>query len=193
MKKNSSIVLGFLLLVLMASLYRIMPGRPYGFAPQIAMALFAGSIIKDKKYAFLLPLFSMLFSDVLYEVLFQFKVSSMPGFYGGQLSNYILFIALTVVGFKIKQTNPIQIIAGSLAGATLYFGLSNLLVWAGSGLDINNIPYPKNLSGLLTCYAAAIPFYKMSIYATLFFNAILFGGYYLINSFYIQKPVLAKI
>ena len=129
MKKNSSILLGFLLLVLMASLYRIMPGRPYGFAPQIAMALFAGSIIKDKKYAFLLPLFSMLFSDVLYEILFQFKVSSMPVFYGGQLSNYILFIALTVVGFKIRQTNPVQIIAGSLVGATLYFALSNLLVW----------------------------------------------------------------
>lgn len=193
MKKNPSIIVSFVLLVLMASLYRIMPGRPYGFAPQIAMALFAGSIIKDKKYAFLLPLFSMLFSDVLYEVLFQFKVSSMPGFYSGQLSNYILFIALTVVGFKIRQTNPVQIIAGSLIGATVYFLLSNLLVWVGGGLDMSNMPYPKTLNGLLTCYAAGIPFYKVSIYATLFFNAILFGGYYIINRFFVPSPVLAKI
>ena len=52
MKLNKSVVGSFVLLVLMASLYRIMPGRPLGFAPQIAMALFAGSVIKDKKVAF---------------------------------------------------------------------------------------------------------------------------------------------
>lgn len=193
MKKNPSIIIGIILLVLIASLYRVMPGRPFGFAPQIAMALFAGSIIKDKKYSFLLPLFSMLFSDILYEVLFQFKVSAMPGFYNGQLINYILFIALTVVGFKIKQTNALQIFAGSIIGASLYFILSNFVVWIGGGLDISNLPYAKSLSGLLTCYASAIPFYKMSLYATLFFNTILFGGYYIINKLFVHSPVLAKV
>lgn len=193
MKKNTSIITGVVLLILMASLYRIMPGRPYGFAPQIAMALFAGSIIKDKKYSFLLPLFSMLFSDILYELLFQLKVSAMPGFYSGQLINYILFVGLTVVGFKIKQTNALQIFAGSLVGASLYFLLSNLVVWIGGGLDIANMPYSKSISGLISCYVSAIPFYKMSIYATLFFNTILFGGYYIINRFVAPSPVLAKL
>ena len=191
MKKDSSIIIGFILLVLIASLYKVMPGRPWGFAPQIAMALFAGSIVKDRKFSFLLPLFSMLVSDIIYEILFQAKVSAMPGFYSGQLINYILFVGLTVVGFKIKSLNPVQIFAGSIAGATLYFILSNFVVWVGGGLDINNMPYPKNISGLITCYISALPFYRMSIYATLFFNTILFGGYYIINRFFVHKPLLA--
>jgi len=193
MKKEKSIVTSFMLLVLMVSLYRIMPGRPWGFAPQIAMALFSGSIVKDKKYAFLLPMFSMLVSDIIYEFLFQLKIAAMPGFYSGQLSNYVLFIALTVVGFKIQQTKALQIIAGSFAAAVLYFILSNFVVWIGGGLDINSLPYPKTMNGLLTCYAAGLIFFKNSLYATLFFSGILFGGYALINKYFVAKPVLAKI
>ena len=193
MKNNKSIAVSFVLLVLMASLYRVLPGRPLGFAPQIAMALFAGSIVKDKKYAFLLPLFSMLVSDILYQLLFQFNLSPVPGFYSGQLINYVLFAALTVVGFAIKKTNPVHIIAGAVAGASLYFLLSNFTVWIGGGLDIANMPYPKTIPGLLNCYTAAIPFYRGSLYATLIFSGILFGGYFLVDKYFIQKPVLAAL
>jgi hypothetical protein len=193
MKKDKSIIISFVLLVLMASLYRILPGRPLGFAPQIAMALFAGSIVKDKKFAFLLPLFSMLVSDIIYEVLFQYNLSPIPGFYSGQWVNYLLFAAITVVGFKIKQTNPVHILTGSIAGATIYFLLSNFTVWLGGGLDITNLPYPKTMSGLLSCYTAAIPFYKGSLYATLIFSGILFGGYFLINKYFIREPVVAQV
>jgi hypothetical protein len=193
MKNDQSIIVSFILLVLMASLYRILPGRPLGFAPQIAMALFAGSIVKDKKFAFLLPLFSMLISDIIYEFLFQFHISSVPGFYNGQLINYILFAALTVVGFAIKKTNPVHILTGSVAGATIYFLLSNFTVWIGGGLDITNLPYPKTFNGLLHCYTEAIPFYRGSLYATLLFSGVLFGGYFLINKYYVQKPALAKL
>lgn len=193
MKKERSIVVSAILLVLMASLYRILPSRPLGFAPQIAMALFAGSIVKDKKYAFLLPLFSMLVSDFIYQILFQFKISSVPGFYSGQFINYVLFAGLTVVGFAIKKTNPIQILTGSVAGATIYFLLSNFTVWIGGGLNIANMPYQKTMAGLLNCYSEAIPFYRGSLYATLIFSAILFGGYYLINKYVIQKPALVNL
>ena len=59
MKSNNKIVWSFLLLVLIAALYRIIPGRPYGFAPQWAMAVFAGAVIKDKKWALIIPVLSM--------------------------------------------------------------------------------------------------------------------------------------
>ena len=181
MKIDKSIIVSFILLVVIASLYRIMPGRPLGFAPQIAMALFAGSIVKDKKFSFLLPLLSMLLSDIIYETLFRFELSSRPGFYDGQFLNYILFIAVTVIGFMINKYKPVQIAVGSIAGATFYFITSNLAVWIGGGLDLNNLPYPKTFDGLLNCFAAGIPFYQGSLYATLFFSAILFGGYSLFN------------
>jgi signal transduction histidine kinase len=192
MKKETSIVVSFVLLVLLASLYRILPGRPLGFAPQIAMALFAGSIVKDKKFSFLLPLFSMLISDIIYEVLFHYNLAPVPGFYSGQFVNYLLFVGLTVVGFAVNQTKPIQILTGAIAGTTLYFVLSNFAVWIGGGLDIANLPYPKTMAGLLHCYAEAIPFYRGSLYATLIFSGVLFGGYFLINKYFMQKLVLSK-
>ena len=191
MKKENSIIISFVLLVIIASLYRVLPGRPLGFAPQIAMALFAGSIVKDKKFAFLLPLLSMLISDIIYEVLFQFKVSDVPGFYSGQLLNYALFAVLTVVGFAVKKSNPVQILAGSVAGTLIYFILSNFFVWIGGGLDIMNMPYPKTISGLITCYTAAIPFLRGSLYATLVFSGILFGGLAFINKYFVHKPLVA--
>lgn len=191
MKLNKSVVGSFVLLVLMASLYRIMPGRPLGFAPQIAMALFAGSVIKDKKVAFLLPLFSMLISDVLYELLYTANVTSIKGFYEGQIANYVLFMLVTVVGFAINQRKPVQIFFGSVAGVLFYYLISNFGVWIGGGLDINNLPYPKTVEGLVYCYTAAIPFLKGSFYATLFFGAILFGGYYIIETVWNKKAVAA--
>ena len=193
MKKDNSLIVSFVLLVIIASLYRVLPGRPLGFAPQIAMALFSGSIVKDKKFAFLLPLLTMLLSDIIYEVLFQFKVSSIPGFYSGQLLNYILFIGLTVIGFAIKKSNPVQIVAGSVAGTLIYFLLSNFTVWIGGGLDITNMPYPKTMDGLITCYTAAIPFLRGSMYATLIFSGILFGGYALSNKYFVHKPLVAQL
>jgi hypothetical protein len=188
MKIEKSTIVSFILLVLIASLYRVMPGRPFGFAPQIAMALFAGSVVKDKKLSFLLPILSLFISDVIYEILYRNDLSVMGGFYNGQLLNYILFAALTVVGFFVDKNKIIDIALGVIASATGYFVLSNLSVWLFGGLNINNIPYPKTALGLVDCFAAGVPFYKMSIYATSFFSAVLFGGYYLINK-YVVKPV----
>ena len=84
MKITKQVVVSFILLVIVASLYRVLPGRPFGFAPQWAMAIFAGAIIKNKKYSFLLPLASMFVSDALYEVLYRSGASNIKGFYSGQ-------------------------------------------------------------------------------------------------------------
>jgi hypothetical protein len=191
MKIDKSIVVSFILLVVIASLYRVMPGRPFGFAPQIAMALFAGSVVNNKKFSFLLPILSMFISDIIYEVLHRNGLSVMGGFYQGQLFNYALFAAITIAGFNIRKENVLDIIAGSLVGATAYFILSNLGVWSFGGLDMNNIPYPKTAIGFVNCFAAGIPFYKMSMYSTLFFSAVLFGGYYLVNKFVVKEDVVA--
>jgi hypothetical protein len=188
MKIEKSTIISFIFLIIIASLYRVMPGRPFGFAPQIAMALFAGSVVNDKKLSFLLPILSLFISDVLYEVLYRNGLSSIGGFYHGQLLNYVLFAAITVIGFNIRKENVLDIVAASLVGATAYFVFSNLAVFAFGGLDINGLPYPKTAMGFADCYIAALPFYKMSVFATLFFNLVLFGGYYLVNKF-VVKPV----
>ena len=70
MKLSRYTLLSLLLLVLVAAIYRVIPNRPWGFAPQFAMTLFCGAMIKDKKIAFLLPLLSIFISDLLYQVLY---------------------------------------------------------------------------------------------------------------------------
>jgi hypothetical protein len=187
MKNKRTTILVFILLIVAAALYRVWDHRPWGFAPQIAMALFAGSVIKDKRFSFLVPLFSMLVSDILYQVLYAQGLTEIKGFYGGpQWINYVLFTAITVIGFFIRKNHIGSIIIGSLAGAVFFFITSNFFDWIGGGLDINNQPYPKTFDGLIRCFTAAIPFFRGSVWATLLFNGIFFGCYYLYERYLVK-------
>lgn len=177
MKFSRNLVVSFVLLVLIASLYRIMPGRPWGFAPQIAMALFAGSVIRDKKYAFALPLLSMFISDLLYQGLYLAGATPIAGFYEGQFLNYLMLTSLTVIGFFMREGNVFSLVSGFLAGPTAYFILSNFVVWIGGG----GYQRPKTLEGLMMCYADGLPFYQMSLLSTFVFGGILFGVHQLLK------------
>jgi hypothetical protein len=176
MKSSKNIVWSFVILVIIAALYRIIPGRPFGFAPQWAMAVFAGAVIRDKKWAFIIPVLSMFISDLLYQLLYMAGLTDMQGFYEGQWQNYLLFTLLVFIGMAIRTVNVLQITIASVAAPTLYFLVSNFLVWASNGTT-RGLDRPKTFDGLMLCYADGIPFYRMSILATLVFSAILFGGY----------------
>lgn len=186
MKSNKTTIVVFVLLIIAAAMYRVWDNRPLGFAPQIAMALFAGSVIRDKRFSFLVPLFSMLISDVLYQFLYAQGLTPIKGFYEGQWANYILFTSITAIGFLVKKNNIGSIIVGSLAGAVFFFLMSNLFDWIGGGLDINNQPYPRNFQGLISCYAAGVPFFRGSMWATLLFNGIFFGCYHLYSRYVVK-------
>lgn len=177
MKISKQVAGSFILLIVIASLYRIMPGRPYGFAPMIAMAIFGGAIIKDKKFAFLLPLLAMFVSDGLYELLYINGVGNIPGFYDGQLLNYILFGGLTVFGFFIKNFNIKSIAIASVSAPTVYFLISNFLVWASTS-PMAGLARPKTFSGLMMTLTDGLPFYPWSVASTVIFSAIFFGSYY---------------
>jgi hypothetical protein len=191
MKFSKATTLAFILLVLVASLYRVWDGRPFGFAPQMAMALFAGAVIRDKKWAILLPLLSMLLSDVLYQVLYLNGLSPIKGFYSGMWSNYLLIAGVTCFGFLMKRITVLNVLAFSLSGSMLYFILSNFTVWIGGG----GFGRPLTFNGMLQCYADALAFYRdyglikgfagNFFIGDVFFTAVLFGGYFLL-----RRPVL---
>jgi Family of unknown function (DUF6580) len=165
--------------MIVAALYRVIPGRPFGFAPQLAMAIFAGAVIKDRKFALIIPVLSMFFSDMFYQILYSSGLSTIQGFYEGQWQNYLLFGLMTFVGFMIRKINVINVITASFIAPTLYFILSNFILWAGTGT--RGLGRPKTWSGLMQCYNDALPFYRMSLLATLVFSGIFFGTYYLIS------------
>jgi hypothetical protein len=178
MKSNKNLTLILLLLIVVAAFYRIIPNRPMGFAPHLAMALFAGAVIRDKKWAFAFPIFSMFISDLIYQLLYIKGLTTLSGFYEGQITNYLLFAGLVVIGFFMKKINVVNTVVFSLSECALFFILSNFFVWVnGAGFG-----RPKTAAGLIQCYADALPFFGNSVLATLFFSGILFGAYLLIRS-----------
>ena len=189
MKLNKSNLLILFILILACALYRVWDSRPMGFAPQIAMALFAGSVSKDKRFAFLFPVLSLFISDLLYQFLYSQGLSTIKGFYSGQWQNYLLIASITVIGFFINKNRISQIFIGSLAGAIYFFLISNLMVWIGGGWDINNQPYPRSFSGLMLCYSEALPFFKWSVLSTLLFNGVFFGSFYLLGKSVLKKEM----
>ena len=191
MKLNRSNLLILFILILVCALYRVWDSRPMGFAPQIAMALFAGSISKDKRFAFLFPILSLFVSDLIYQLLYIQGLSTIKGFYSGQWQNYLLIASITVIGFFINKKKIGQIFIGSLAGAVYFFLISNFMVWVGGGWDINNQPYPRSFSGLMLCYSEALPFFKWSLLSTLVFNGVFFGSFYLLGKTALKKEMQA--
>ena len=189
MKLNKSNLLILFILILACALYRVWDSRPMGFAPHIAMALFAGSVSKDKRLAFLFPILSLFISDLLYQFLYSQGLTTIKGFYSGQVINYLVIASVTVIGFFINKNKIGQIFVGSLAGAIYFFLASNFTVWVGGGLDINNQPYPRSLNGLLVCYTEALPFFKWSVLSTLLFNGIFFGSFYLLGKSILKKEM----
>jgi len=175
MKLNKTTAWYLIILIVTAALYRVTPLRDYGFAPQIAMALFGGAVIKDRKWAFALPLFSMFVSDALYEVLFQNGMSPIKGFYSGQWINYLVFATVVVVGFFMKRITITNVLVYSIIAPTWFFLLSNFTVWAGAKT------IPQTWSGLMETYALGVPFYRQSVVATLIFSTVFFGAWYVLN------------
>lgn len=171
MKWNKQTLWTLILFMASAALYRILPGRPYGFAPHIAMALFGGAVIRDKKWAFALPLFSLFISDALYQLLYQYHLTPIRGFYQGQWMNYLALASVVVLGFFLHIKTVSRIALFAVLAPTWFFLLSNFTVWLGS----DGILIPRNWAGLLETYVLGIPFYGYSIGATFFFSAIFFG------------------
>jgi len=188
MKINRSLVISLVLMVLVTALYRILPNRPWGFAPQWALGIFSGSLfVRDKKWAFALPLLSMFLSDLLYQVLYSYGLTPIFGFYEGQWINYLLFAGLTCFGFMIKKGKVANMIIAVLAAPTVHFLISNFLVWSSNrGFGLNR---PQTFNGLLLTYQDALPFYRNSLLATVVFSVILFGSYYFARNWFAKKQL----
>lgn len=150
---------------------RLIPHAP-NFTPVAAMALFGGATLNNKRLAYLLPLVAMFISDFII------------GFHSTMWAVYISFLLTVFIGTKISNNvKPLSVITASVASSALFFIITNFAVWLGSSF------YPQNLSGLIECYIAAIPFFNNSILGDLFYNGILFTVF----TFASQRfPQLAK-
>lgn len=158
-----------LALVAAAALLRVLP-HPPNFTPVGAMALFAGAHFASRWTAVLAPLGSMFASDLLLQALHGHGFGAMT------IVIYGCIAGTTLLGMLLRHRCTPQRIAGlSLAAAFLFFGVTNLAVWIGSGL------YPRDAAGLAACFAAAVPFFGNTLAGHAVFGIALFGGFQLLQ------------
>jgi hypothetical protein len=179
MKINERLIVFTLLLIVLATAckYYFGPSQQWsGVSPVIAIALFSGFVMKQKDMSFILPLLALFISDVIIQLLYEQGIFKYPGFYSGQWKNYLILMSATLIGWVLKGRSYSSLLTGAIAAPTVFFLLSNFSVWLVS----SEVTYSKDFGGLMTCYAAGLPFYKNALMATLaFLPAILFLYNYL--------------
>lgn len=168
MKANGRLILFTVILVALtaACKYFFGPDPDWsGFSPVIAIALFAGMILRRKDISFIFPLLALFISDAVIQVLYNQDLFPYTGFYAGQWKNYLLLLSATLLGWMLRGRHYGTLLSGGIAAPTVYFLVSNFMVWQAS----SHILYEKSFAGLVTCYEAALPFYRNSLIATLLF------------------------
>lgn len=145
-------------LILAAAASRLLP-HPPNFTPVGAVALFGGACLADKRLAFLVPLAAMFLSDLVL------------GLHRGMPVIYLCFALVVCLGFRLRcHRRPLPVAAAAVAGALLFYLVSNFGVWARGRM------YPLTIDGLAACYVAALPFLQNMLLGNLGYAALLFGG-----------------
>ena len=173
---NQKIRFGVLVgIVLLAVFSRLIP-HPPNFTPLIAIALFGGAYFSKKSYAFMIPLIAMLISDILIMRFVYAHISTIPEYFISlaTISVYISFALIVLIGFILhNRVKVFNVVFASLAGSILFFIVVNFAVWVGGSYNL----YPKNMTGLIECYVAAIPFFKNTLISALVYSGVLFGSF----------------
>jgi len=159
--------------IAVAAIYRIIPHIP-NFTPVAAMALFGGTYINRKVFAFIIPMAAMIISDLVI------------GLHGTMLAVYVSFAISVGIGILIrKKINIFSVILASVASSVIFFIITNIAVWY-TGM----VGYPMNMAGLISCFTAAIPFFRTELFGTLIFSSVFFGSLLFAEK---RFPILARV
>ena len=145
-------------LILILALARLIP-HPPNFTPVIAVAILSGYFFKNLNFSLIILLIAMLISDLFI------------GFYENVFFVYASLLLITFIFHKIsKKINFKNLFIFGFAGSLIFFIISNFGVWILGSPGVDNLPYDKNLNGLIECYILAIPFFGNTFISTVIFS-----------------------
>lgn len=152
------------LFVIFAVLARMpfMP-HPWGFTPVAAALLYFGA--RGSRRQLWVPFGLMITSDVLLnKFVYAYPLS------WDQPVVWAWYAAILLLGTQLHENSGWLRVAGAaLASSVSFFILSDLAVWAFGTM------YPKTWSGLVSCYVAALPFFRRGLAGDMLFTAVMFG------------------
>ena len=161
--RYGSLALGVALVAgILATVLRVVP-HPTNFSSVGACSLFGGARVRSW-HAYLIPLGVMIVSDLLLWVLSGFDFNYSLG-HPSRVFVYASFMIYVWIGRSLANTNSIVSIAlAATLGGLQFFILTNFCEWLFQPLYYSLVPepfrYARDLDGLLTCFAAALPFYQ---------------------------------
>jgi len=150
------------LFVLFAVAVRFMP-HPLAFTPVAAALLYFGA--RGPKRQLWAPLALLAVSDViLTKIVYSYPLT------WDHFVTWAWYAAILLLGTQLREnTNWLRVGGAALASSVSFFVVSNFAVWACWNM------YPKTLAGLMTCYAAALPFFRRGVAGDMVFTAVMFG------------------
>jgi len=168
-----------------AACFRFIDIAP-NFSPIAGMSLFGAAYLSKKYLALLIPFLALWISNLVLDNVFYAQY--YEGFqWFSQPYVFIGFVAIVLMGFGLlKKVSFGRVLGASLLASVIFFLISNF----GSWMDPMNM-YPQDLTGLLTCYAAGLPFifnsgaehyfFLNGVFGDLFFTGFLFGTFELVK------------
>lgn len=163
MTDNITRLVAIVTAIFAAAALRLVP-HPPNFSPIDGMALFSGAYLGRRGLAFAAPFGALLLSD------------SILGFYHGMDFVYFSVALIVLLGWLVStRRTPLRLGAAAILGSVLFYLITNLGMWLFSGI------YPVTTAGLIACYVAAIPYFQNTLAGDLFYTALLFGGFVLLQ------------
>lgn len=157
MNTRKTVILAIMIIVgiLSRTLPLVLP-HMWSFTAIGALAIFSGAKFDNKYLAFLIPILSMLISDIV--------------FFGNvEPSVYISLIAMILLGYGIRNRQSIPNVVGvSVLGALVFFLITNFAFFYPVQL------YPHSANGIITAYIAGVPFMFNMVLSNIVFSIVYF-------------------
>ena len=143
---------------------------PWHFTPVAAALLFFGARMPRQRM--ITPLALLIVCDIY---LNKFVYGYPLGW--DQTVTWAWYAAILLFGGLLaRNTSALRVVGASLVASISFFLISNFAVWT-----VSREMYPATWSGLVTCYVAAIPFFRNTVISDLLFSAAFFGAGYLVS------------
>ena len=147
-----------IVLILILSFSRLIP-HPPNFTPIIAVAIISSYFFKNIYLSCATLLISMLLAD------------AFIGFYSNMFFVYFSLLLIVFIFHRISEKmNFKNLFICGFIGSLIFFIISNFGVWVLGSPGVLDLPYEKNLNGLVECYILAIPFFGNTFLSTLIFS-----------------------
>lgn len=148
--------------IVLCVLSRLIP-HPANMTAMTNLSLYAGARM-GKAAALVMTVASLLLSNAYFSMLYHYAFFSITS-----LFMYSGFIAITLLGKSVTKNATLKSVFPVVLMASVGYWL-----WTNFGVWLQG-SYPMSVSGLMTCFAMALPFLKNALIGDIAWMVVIFG------------------